>query len=145
MRQASESQRSCRRAAVHQHDSRALRLCAAEKSSWLGLAKSSTGSGQWRPARCKLVEEEEGCLLNIYVDVSRRRAVRNAMSMSGADPGVYLAGHYLIPIYLHVFAEPCRHPACPPLPVREEKLHRDIRGSVREHSVAIPRLNSLTA
>ncbi|KAI0756978.1 Rho GTPase activation protein [Daedaleopsis nitida] len=39
-----------------------------EKSSWLSLAKSSTGSGQWRPARCKLVEEEEGCLLNIYVD-----------------------------------------------------------------------------
>ncbi|RPD82540.1 Rho GTPase activation protein [Lentinus tigrinus ALCF2SS1-7] len=39
-----------------------------EKASWLSLAKSSTGSGQWRPARCKLVEEEEGCLLNIYVD-----------------------------------------------------------------------------
>lgn len=48
------------------------RACGGtEKSSWLGLAKSSTGSGQWRPARCKLVEEEEGCLLNIYVDVSR--------------------------------------------------------------------------
>ena len=46
------------------------RRAVAEKSSWLSLAKSSTGSGQWRPARCKLVEEEEGCLLNIYVDVS---------------------------------------------------------------------------
>ena len=42
----------------------------AEKSSWLGLARNPTGAGQWRPARCKLVEEEEGCLLNIYVDVS---------------------------------------------------------------------------
>ncbi|KAI1797892.1 Rho GTPase activation protein [Ganoderma leucocontextum] len=39
-----------------------------EKSSWLSLARNSTGAGQWRPARCKLVEEEEGCLLNIYVD-----------------------------------------------------------------------------
>ncbi|KAH9944375.1 Rho GTPase activation protein [Epithele typhae] len=39
-----------------------------EKASWLGLARNSTNSGQWRPARCKLVEEEEGCLLNIYVD-----------------------------------------------------------------------------
>ncbi|KAI0361607.1 Rho GTPase activation protein [Trametes cingulata] len=39
-----------------------------EKTSWLGIGRSSTGAGQWRPARCKLVEEEEGCLLNIYVD-----------------------------------------------------------------------------
>ena len=42
----------------------------AEKTSWLGIGRSPTGAGQWRPARCKLVEEEEGCLLNIYVDVS---------------------------------------------------------------------------
>ncbi|KAI0639415.1 Rho GTPase activation protein [Trametes polyzona] len=39
-----------------------------EKTSWLGIGRSPTGAGQWRPARCKLVEEEEGCLLNIYVD-----------------------------------------------------------------------------
>ncbi|KAI0825122.1 Rho GTPase activation protein [Trametes gibbosa] len=39
-----------------------------EKTSWLGIGRSSAGAGQWRPARCKLVEEEEGCLLNIYVD-----------------------------------------------------------------------------
>ncbi|OBZ79003.1 Ras GTPase-activating protein gap-2 [Grifola frondosa] len=38
-----------------------------EKSSWLGLGRNST-AGQWRPARCKLVEEEEGCLLNVYLD-----------------------------------------------------------------------------
>ncbi|KAI0778198.1 Rho GTPase activation protein [Trametes elegans] len=39
-----------------------------EKTSWLGIGRNSAGAGQWRPARCKLVEEEEGCLLNIYVD-----------------------------------------------------------------------------
>ncbi|KAI8995639.1 Rho GTPase activation protein [Trametes punicea] len=39
-----------------------------EKTSWLGIGRNSTSVGQWRPARCKLVEEEEGCLLNIYVD-----------------------------------------------------------------------------
>lgn len=79
---------------VHVHAPRAgMRVCAsnnprsrprlplppfsarsAEKASWLGLARNSAGTGQWRPARCKLVEEEEGCLLNIYVDVSRPQA-----------------------------------------------------------------------
>ncbi|KAI0655091.1 Rho GTPase activation protein [Cubamyces menziesii] len=39
-----------------------------EKTSWLGIGRNSTSAGQWRPARCKLVEEEEGCLLNVYVD-----------------------------------------------------------------------------
>ncbi|KAL1951926.1 hypothetical protein VTO73DRAFT_1075 [Trametes versicolor] len=39
-----------------------------EKTSWLGIGRSSAGAGQWRSARCKLVEEEEGCLLNLYVD-----------------------------------------------------------------------------
>ena len=45
-------------------------VASAEKASWLGIGRSSAGAGQWRPARCKLVEEEEGCLLNIYIDVS---------------------------------------------------------------------------
>ncbi|KAK1233585.1 hypothetical protein PQX77_003271 [Marasmius sp. AFHP31] len=41
-----------------------------EKSSWLSLAKDSASAGHWRPATCRLLEEGERCLLNIYVDES---------------------------------------------------------------------------
>ncbi|KAF8078622.1 GTPase activating protein [Lyophyllum atratum] len=41
-----------------------------EKSSWLALSKGLTGAGHWRSATCKLSEEGERCLLNIYVDES---------------------------------------------------------------------------
>ncbi|KAF9270219.1 Rho GTPase activation protein [Marasmius fiardii PR-910] len=41
-----------------------------EKTSWLSLNKDSAGGGHWRPATCKLSEEGERCLLNIYVDES---------------------------------------------------------------------------
>ncbi|GLB36154.1 putative gtpase activating protein [Lyophyllum shimeji] len=41
-----------------------------EKSSWLALSKALTGAGHWRSATCKLSEEGERCLLNIYVDES---------------------------------------------------------------------------
>lgn len=41
-----------------------------EKSSWLALQKGPTGTGHWRSATCKLSEEGERCLLNIYVDES---------------------------------------------------------------------------
>ncbi|KAF8898740.1 Rho GTPase activation protein [Infundibulicybe gibba] len=41
-----------------------------EKSSWLALARGPAGSDQWRSATCKLSEEGERCLLNIYVDES---------------------------------------------------------------------------
>ncbi|KAF9044534.1 Rho GTPase activation protein [Hymenopellis radicata] len=41
-----------------------------EKSSWLTLARGSATTGQWRAAQCKLTEEGEQCLLNIYVDES---------------------------------------------------------------------------
>ncbi|TFK57085.1 Rho GTPase activation protein [Heliocybe sulcata] len=39
-----------------------------EKSSWLTLSRNATSSGSWRPALCKLTEEDEGCLMNVYVD-----------------------------------------------------------------------------
>nr|GAT44189.1 GTPase activating protein [Mycena chlorophos] len=39
-----------------------------EKTSWLTLARGTTGAGQWRSATCKLSEEGNRCLLNIYVD-----------------------------------------------------------------------------
>ncbi|KAJ7597039.1 GTPase activating protein [Mycena floridula] len=38
-----------------------------EKSSWL---KGSAANGQWRAATCKLSEEGERCLFNIYLDSS---------------------------------------------------------------------------
>lgn len=41
-----------------------------EKSSWLTLSKGPSSTGQWRAATCKLSEEGERCLLNIYVDES---------------------------------------------------------------------------
>ncbi|KAJ3535468.1 hypothetical protein NM688_g6971 [Phlebia brevispora] len=39
-----------------------------EKASWLGLSRGSSNAEQWRSATCKLVEEDEGCLLNVYID-----------------------------------------------------------------------------
>jgi hypothetical protein len=40
-----------------------------EKSSFNALAKGPSSAGHWRPATCKLSEEGERCLLNIYLDV----------------------------------------------------------------------------
>ncbi|KAJ7092727.1 Rho GTPase activation protein [Mycena epipterygia] len=39
-----------------------------EKTSWLTLARGASGAGQWRSATCKLSEEGNRCLFNIYVD-----------------------------------------------------------------------------
>ncbi|KAJ7181660.1 GTPase activating protein [Mycena crocata] len=39
-----------------------------EKTSWLTLARGASGTGQWRSATCKLSEEGNRCLFNIYVD-----------------------------------------------------------------------------
>ncbi|KAJ6509536.1 GTPase activating protein [Mycena vitilis] len=39
-----------------------------ERTSWLTLARGASGSGQWRSATCKLSEEGNRCLFNIYVD-----------------------------------------------------------------------------
>ncbi|KAF9459914.1 Rho GTPase activation protein [Collybia nuda] len=41
-----------------------------EKSSWLALAKGPSGTGHWRSATCRLSEEGDRCLFNIYVDES---------------------------------------------------------------------------
>ncbi|CCL98960.1 uncharacterized protein FIBRA_00968 [Fibroporia radiculosa] len=39
-----------------------------EKASWLSLGRNSTSAGLWKPATCTLVEEEEGCLLNVFIE-----------------------------------------------------------------------------
>ncbi|KAF8140258.1 Rho GTPase activation protein [Boletus edulis] len=39
-----------------------------EKSSWISLTRSPPGSVQWRPATCKILDEDDHCLLNIYLD-----------------------------------------------------------------------------
>ncbi|KAJ7225513.1 GTPase activating protein [Mycena pura] len=39
-----------------------------EKTSWLTLARGASGAGQWRSATCRLSEEGNRCLLNVYVD-----------------------------------------------------------------------------
>ncbi|EPQ60641.1 Rho GTPase activation protein [Gloeophyllum trabeum ATCC 11539] len=39
-----------------------------EKSSWLTLSRTAAGAGSWRPATCRLSEEEDGCLMNVYID-----------------------------------------------------------------------------
>ncbi|KAL0951188.1 hypothetical protein HGRIS_007916 [Hohenbuehelia grisea] len=44
------------------------RVCHSEKSSWPSITKSTTGTEHWRPAVCKLIEENSRCLLNVYVD-----------------------------------------------------------------------------
>lgn len=41
-----------------------------DKSSWLSLSNRSNGCAQWRSATCKLTEEEDGCQLNVYIEVS---------------------------------------------------------------------------
>lgn len=56
-----------------------------EKSSWLSLGRNPAGTGQWRSATCKLVEDEEACLLNIYIDVSRKLLVLYTQVSSNAD------------------------------------------------------------
>ncbi|KAG1749985.1 Rho GTPase activation protein [Suillus paluster] len=39
-----------------------------EKSSWISVTRTPAGAGQWRSATCKLMDEDESCSLNIYVD-----------------------------------------------------------------------------
>jgi hypothetical protein len=46
---------------------------SSEKSSWISLARNAPGAGQWRPAMCILVDEDDSCLLHIYVDVGPSR------------------------------------------------------------------------
>ncbi|KAF9241382.1 GTPase activating protein [Melanogaster broomeanus] len=39
-----------------------------EKSSWISLTRSAAGTVHWRPATCKVSDEDDTCLLNIYLD-----------------------------------------------------------------------------
>ncbi|TFY80721.1 hypothetical protein EWM64_g3290 [Hericium alpestre] len=39
-----------------------------EKTSWLNLARGPSAGDHWRQATCRLLEEGEGCLLNVYID-----------------------------------------------------------------------------
>ena len=53
-----------------------------EKSSsnWLSLQKGLSGSGHWRSATCRLSEEGERCLLNVYVDVRSKSSASTTKS-----------------------------------------------------------------
>ncbi|KAF9526482.1 Rho GTPase activation protein [Crepidotus variabilis] len=45
-----------------------LRLRERVSSNWLSSQKTLTSAGHWRSATCRLMEEGERCLLNVYVD-----------------------------------------------------------------------------
>ncbi|KAL0071970.1 hypothetical protein AAF712_000893 [Marasmius tenuissimus] len=71
-----------------------------EKSSWLSLAKDSASAGHWRPATCRLLEEGERCLLNIYVDESilyQRLSIHllNHTDIRRADSSLFQRKHCL--------------------------------------------------
>ena len=40
-----------------------------EKTSWFSLTPRPTTSDQWRQATCRIAEEEEGCVLKVYLEV----------------------------------------------------------------------------
>lgn len=69
-----------------------LRLCT-EKASWLSGSKDPPGGGHWRTATCKLSEQGERCLLNIYVDVRSRRFTSK---ISFSDSLYHSAIHYVV-------------------------------------------------
>ncbi|KAF8846384.1 Rho GTPase activation protein [Paxillus ammoniavirescens] len=39
-----------------------------EKSSWISLNRSPAGTAHWRPATCKVLDEDDNCRLNIYLE-----------------------------------------------------------------------------
>ncbi|KAL4070936.1 GTPase activating protein [Scleroderma citrinum] len=39
-----------------------------EKSNWMSITRPSLEPGQWRPATCKVLDEDNDCLLYIYID-----------------------------------------------------------------------------
>lgn len=77
----------------------------SEKSSWISVSRSPTSAGQWRPATCKLMDEDESCSLNIYVDVGLRR--QKSYHLLNAS-----TGDYSVPNHIHTYAQPVRHPVC---------------------------------
>jgi hypothetical protein len=58
-----------RKGAIQSRRSRNSRA-TTEKTSWLSLASRPTTSDQWRQATCCITEEEEGCVLKVYLEVS---------------------------------------------------------------------------
>ncbi|KDR84991.1 hypothetical protein GALMADRAFT_233525 [Galerina marginata CBS 339.88] len=56
----------------HKRDSAGgdARLKEKSSSNWLSLQRGLNGTGHWRSATCRLLEEGERCLLNVYVDES---------------------------------------------------------------------------
>ncbi|KIJ68451.1 hypothetical protein HYDPIDRAFT_46759, partial [Hydnomerulius pinastri MD-312] len=66
-----------------------------EKSSWISLARSAAGTVQWRPAICKVLDEDDSCLLNIYVDETILYQtiyihMLNHTDIRQADPSMFL-------------------------------------------------------
>jgi len=59
-----------------------------DKSSWLSLSNRSSGGAQWRAATCRLAEEEEGCQLNIYVEVCRFSVGSSSRLKSEGSPSI---------------------------------------------------------
>ncbi|KAI0047832.1 Rho GTPase activation protein [Auriscalpium vulgare] len=39
-----------------------------EKTSWLNLARGTNAGDHWRQATCRIAEEGEGCILNVYIE-----------------------------------------------------------------------------
>ncbi|KAF8873707.1 hypothetical protein CPB84DRAFT_618997 [Gymnopilus junonius] len=46
------------------------KLKEKSSSNWMPLQRGLNGSGHWRSATCRLLEEGDRCLLNVYVDES---------------------------------------------------------------------------
>jgi hypothetical protein len=69
----------------------------------MGLSRNTgVGTGHWRPATCKLSEEGDQCLLNIYVDVGALRPYT-------MDSTKFSPGDDSVPNHLHTSTEPFRY------------------------------------
>ncbi|KAG9314364.1 GTPase activating protein [Chiua virens] len=66
-----------------------------EKSSWISLSRSHPGSVHWRTATCKILDEDDHCLLNIYVNEAMLCQtvylhLLNHTDIRYADPSLFL-------------------------------------------------------
>jgi hypothetical protein len=48
-------------------------MCFQRGLAGYPVARTPAGAEQWRPATCKLTDEEESCSLDVYVDVGLRK------------------------------------------------------------------------
>ncbi|KAI0322330.1 Rho GTPase activation protein [Amylostereum chailletii] len=60
---------------AEKRDSRALSIMTdenqkkvKEKTSWLSISRATTAGDHWRKATCRLAEEVEGCIFNVYIE-----------------------------------------------------------------------------